>query len=139
MRDRTASVNWHWDASIQKVAQRTQLAHYATGDTERSQFTPGTTANEYSARLLEAAAPISAPDPVARVCSLLVQWQQQGNTPIAAPSPNDGTLTPSEALFREWEQDDATLTDEAARERIRTLRGASGKFTVPRSPGPCSR
>ncbi|MGH2344774.1 MAG: hypothetical protein ACRDG4_06080, partial [Chloroflexota bacterium] len=34
------------------------------------------------------------------------------HTPVTAPAPNDGTLTPSEALFRQWEQEDAKLTDE---------------------------
>jgi hypothetical protein len=61
----------------------------------------GTTAIEYLARLLkEAAGPITAPSPVAHVRALLAQWQQQDHTPTAAPAPNDGSLTPSEALFR---------------------------------------
>ncbi len=72
----------------------------------------GTTVSDYIARLLQAAAPVAALDPAARVRSLLYQWQQQDHTPTAAPAPNDGTLTPSEALFRQWEQEDATLTDE---------------------------
>jgi hypothetical protein len=72
----------------------------------------GTTANEYLARLLrEARGPITAPTPVAHVRTLLAQWQQLDNTPTAAPAPNDGSLTPSEALFREWEQEDASLTE----------------------------
>lgn len=51
-------------------------------------------------------------DPVAHVKSLLAQWQQQDNTPTTLPAPNDGTLTPSEALFRKWDAEDALLTDE---------------------------
>ena len=45
--------------------------------------------------------------------SLLRRWQQHDQTPTAAPAPNDGTLTPSEALFLQWEHEDATLSDEA--------------------------
>jgi non-ribosomal peptide synthetase component F len=72
----------------------------------------GTTANDYLARLLqEAGDPITAPNPVAHVRALLARWQQQDNTPTAAPAPNDGSLTPSEALFRAWEQEDARLTE----------------------------
>lgn len=69
----------------------------------------GISPSDYIARLLAAANPPVAPDPVAR--GLLRDWQQHDHTPTAAPAPSDGTLTPSEALFRQWEQEDATLTD----------------------------
>jgi hypothetical protein len=72
----------------------------------------GVTANDYIARLLEAATPTAASDAVARVRGLLHDWQQQDHTSTAAPAPNDGSLTPSEALFRQWEQEDASLTEE---------------------------
>jgi hypothetical protein len=72
----------------------------------------GITANDYVARLLQAAAPGTAPDPVARVRRLLSEWQQHDHTPTATPAPIDGTLTPSEALFRQWEEEDAGLTDD---------------------------
>lgn len=72
----------------------------------------GISANDYIARLLEATTPTAESDPVARVRGLLHDWQQQDHTPSAAPAPNDGSLTPSEALFRQWEQEDASLTDE---------------------------
>ncbi len=77
---------------------------------ERAQAA-GTTASDYIARLLQAAAPIASPDPAARVRGLLKEWQHD-HTPTAAPAPHDGTLTPSEALSRQWEQEDANLTDE---------------------------
>jgi len=54
----------------------------------------------------------SAPrDPVAHVRNLLAQCQQQDGTPVAQPAPNDGSLTPSEALFRKWDAEDAQLND----------------------------
>jgi hypothetical protein len=69
----------------------------------------GTTASEYIARLLRSDAPAPSPsDPIARVREL----RQQDDTPTALPPPNDGTMTPSEALFRQWEREDAALTDE---------------------------
>ena len=73
----------------------------------------GITADDYLARLLQAADPVAPPDPVAQVRSLLHQWQQLDHTPTAAPAPNDGTLSPSEALFRQWEREDAAMSDEA--------------------------
>ena len=72
----------------------------------------GTTTNDYVAGLLQAASSNLEIDPVTRVRDLLRQWQQHDHTPTAAPAPNDGTLTPSEALFRQWEQEDAKLSDE---------------------------
>jgi hypothetical protein len=51
-----------------------------------------------------------------RVLALLRQWQHD-TPPVASPAPNDGTLTPSEALFRQWEQEDAALTDEQRAEQ----------------------
>ena len=72
----------------------------------------GTTANDYIARLLQAAVPDTSADSLARIRSLLAEWQKQDNTPIALPAANEGALSASEALFRQWEQEDATLTDE---------------------------
>jgi hypothetical protein len=45
-----------------------------------------------------------------RAVALLRRWQQEMPA-VAPPPPNDGSLTPSEALFRQWEQEDAALTD----------------------------
>jgi hypothetical protein len=72
----------------------------------------GTPVSDYVAGLLQAAASTTSLYPAARIRGLLHQWQQFDHTPVAAPAPNAGTLTPSEALFRQWEQEDAKLTDE---------------------------
>jgi hypothetical protein len=72
----------------------------------------GTTASDYIAQLLQAYTTIASPNPIARVHGLLNQWQFQDRSPTSAPAPNDGTFTASEALFRQWEREDANLTDE---------------------------
>jgi hypothetical protein len=51
-------------------------------------------------------------NPVARVQALLTEWQQQDKTPTAETASPHGNLTPSEALFRKWEAEDAGLTEE---------------------------
>jgi hypothetical protein len=56
---------------------------------------------------------------VANVEALISEWQRQDNTPAGSPPPNDGTMTPSEALFRKWEAEDATLTTKQIEEEIR--------------------
>lgn len=48
----------------------------------------------------------------ADVAALLSKWQREDNTPVAQPAPNDGTMTPSEALFHKWAAEDALLTPE---------------------------
>jgi hypothetical protein len=55
---------------------------------------------------------MTSSNPADRVRALLIQWQLRDGTPTARPAPNDGSLTPSEALFRQWEEEDAMLTDE---------------------------
>jgi hypothetical protein len=72
----------------------------------------GITPSDYVARLLGAGTPSAPSTPVERVRFLLQEWQQEDHTPTAALPPNDGSLTPSEALFRQWEHEDARLTDE---------------------------
>lgn len=47
-----------------------------------------------------------------RIKSLLNQWQRVDGTPTATPASNDGSMTPSEALFRQWEQEAEQMTDE---------------------------
>lgn len=74
----------------------------------------GITPSDYVARLL-VAADMPAADPVAHVRGVLRDWQQRDRTPSAPPVPNDGALTPSEALFRQWEREDAGLTEESRR------------------------
>ncbi|MBC8142580.1 MAG: hypothetical protein H7Y38_14200 [Armatimonadetes bacterium] len=49
---------------------------------------------------------------LAHARALISKWQTADNTPTAAPAPNDGTTSPSEALFRQWEREDELLTDE---------------------------
>lgn len=51
-------------------------------------------------------------DPVARVESLIRQWQEQDQTPQAPLAPNDGTMTPTQALFKQWEEEDARMSPE---------------------------
>lgn len=48
---------------------------------------------------------------VERVKSLLTQWQHMDNTPVARPLPNDGSMTPSEALFQQWDHEDDSLSE----------------------------
>jgi hypothetical protein len=56
-------------------------------------------------------------DSAEHVDDLISLWQHQDGTPVARPAPNDGTMTPSEALFRKWASEDALLTaDEAEAE-----------------------
>lgn len=49
-------------------------------------------------------------DPKARVRALLAEWQAQDNTPRLPPLPARGAETPTQALFRKWEMEDATMT-----------------------------
>lgn len=58
--------------------------------------------------------------PQERVRALLAQWQDQDNVPVpAAPEPLPGE-TPTQALFRKWDAEDAAMTDEerAAEDRL---------------------
>jgi len=51
-------------------------------------------------------------DPKAHVRALLAQWQAQDNTPILPPIPIRNGKTPTQALFRKWEEEEAQLTEE---------------------------
>jgi hypothetical protein len=75
----------------------------------------GMSPSDYLARLLAAGISTAAPTPAERVHALLQEWQQADGTPTAMPAPNEGTLTPSEALFRQWEQEDAGLSEDERR------------------------
>jgi hypothetical protein len=58
--------------------------------------------------------------PQEKVRALLARWQAQDNTPvIPGPEPLPGE-TPTEALFRTWDEEDARMTEEerAAAERL---------------------
>jgi hypothetical protein len=54
-------------------------------------------------------------DTPARVTNLLREWQREDNTPVMQTPLNDGTMTPSEALFRKWAAEDSLLTPEEAK------------------------
>jgi hypothetical protein len=51
-------------------------------------------------------------DPRDRVNALLAQWQAADNTPLRPPIPTRPGETPTQALFRKWEEEDARMTDE---------------------------
>lgn len=51
-------------------------------------------------------------DPKARVRALLSEWQTQDNTPTLPLIPTQNSETPTQALFRKWEEEDAAMTDE---------------------------
>jgi hypothetical protein len=53
-----------------------------------------------------------ATDPRDRVNALLAQWQAADNTPLRPPIPTRPGETPTQALFRMWEEEDAHMTDE---------------------------
>lgn len=50
-------------------------------------------------------------DPAEHVRNLLSQWQQQDGTRFAQPAPNDGAMTPSEALFQKWVEEDEQMSE----------------------------
>jgi hypothetical protein len=51
-------------------------------------------------------------DPRDRVNALLAQWQAADSTPLRPPIPTRPGETPTQALFRKWEEEDANMTDE---------------------------
>lgn len=75
----------------------------------------GVTPSDYVAGLLGAATPSGATDPVERVRELLQEWQRHDRIPTAPAPPGDGTMTPSKALFRQWEQEDAGMNEDERR------------------------
>lgn len=54
----------------------------------------------------------SPTDPKEHVRVLLAQWQAQDNTPILPPILPQNGETPTQALFRKWEEEDANRTEE---------------------------
>jgi hypothetical protein len=50
-------------------------------------------------------------DPIAHVRALLAGWQASDHTPSLPQAPPRSGETPTEALFRMWEEEDAHLTD----------------------------
>jgi hypothetical protein len=51
-------------------------------------------------------------DPKAHVQALLAQWQAQDNTPSLPPIQTLPGETPTQALFRQWEEEAAAMTEE---------------------------
>ncbi len=49
--------------------------------------------------------------PQERVRALLAEWQAQDKTPTLPPVPTTEGETPTEALFRQWGEEDAAMTD----------------------------
>jgi len=47
-----------------------------------------------------------------RVRELLAQWQTEDRTPLRSPIPARPGETPTQALFRKWEEEDARMSDE---------------------------
>jgi hypothetical protein len=59
-------------------------------------------------------APQEAPAPDVekeRVFARLAAWQRQDSTPFVLPIPNADTIKATEALFRQWDEEDANMTD----------------------------
>ena len=69
--------------------------------TQGLQFAPDTSKNERE-----------------RVQALIAEWQHQDQTPVLSTPVREG-LTPTQALFKVWEEEDATLTPEEIAEELR--------------------
>jgi len=50
--------------------------------------------------------------PKEHVRALIAQWKAQDNTPIVSPVPVQNGETPTQALFRKWEEEDANMSEE---------------------------
>lgn len=55
-------------------------------------------------------------DPKERVRALLSKWQAEDNTPTLPPIPTQNGETPTQALFRKWDEEDARLSDAERKE-----------------------
>lgn len=74
----------------------------------------GVSINDLLARtfVLDMQEELLSQDPKERVRALLAEWQAQDNTPRLPPIPMREGETPTAALFRKWEEEDAGMTDE---------------------------
>ena len=72
----------------------------------------GVSINDLLARTFapEKEPPVS--EPIERVQQLLARWQAEDHTPIVPPMPTQSRETPTQALFRKWEEEDAHMTEE---------------------------
>ncbi len=55
---------------------------------------------------------LSIGDPKERVRALLTKWQTEDNTPLMPPISTRNGETPTQALFRKWEEEDTKMTEE---------------------------
>ena len=74
----------------------------------------GVTVNDFLARTFASEKPpLPTGDiPLERVQKLLAQWQTEDNKPLFPPVPTLPRETPTRALFRVWEEEDACMTEE---------------------------
>lgn len=71
-------------------------------------------------RLVAEYLPPTAPtDPIAHVQTLLATWQAEDQTPTLPPVPTRPGETPTEALFRTWDEEDANTTEEEQEQQER--------------------
>ncbi len=73
----------------------------------------GLSVNELLAHALasDESAKIVKSDPAASVKVLLVRWQAEEHTPVVPPVPTLPGETPTQALFRQWREEEAHRTD----------------------------
>ena len=50
-------------------------------------------------------------EPRAHLQNLLARWQAEDNTPLVPPPPTRPGETPTQALFRQWREEEAHMTD----------------------------
>lgn len=84
--------------------------------TEEAQFTDaarqeGLEPAAFVKRLVRERLPSTAPsDPVAHVQAILAKWRAEDHTPTPPPVPTRPGETPTQALFRAWDEEDAGMT-----------------------------
>src|SRR4051794_8210258 len=63
---------------------------------------------------------VTPTDPIERMRARILEWQTQDETPILTASPPPNGLTPTAALFQQWEAEEAAMTEEerAANEKL---------------------
>lgn len=79
----------------------------------RAKATNQVTRAELEARRQAQLEQIPSPaNPKERVCALLAKWRTEDNTPTPSPIPTRNGETPTQALFRKWEEEDSAMTEE---------------------------
>ncbi len=75
---------------------------------------------DFVKKLMRERLPSTAPsDPVAHVQALLAKWRAEDHTPTLPPVLTRPGETPTQALFRIWDEEDAALTEEEQDQRER--------------------